>query len=224
MPRPKKPAFYKDHFPVSPVQLDPDTRDLLVEQLGLKNEKAKSMIADVEEILTMHQIWIEDLNKSPRPGEKVVDIKAIQEAAQNLCNLMLRLDIYTRTTLYSHVPDKKASYIPAYKKNIEQTGDWICLDSEAECKTDILALGKIIKRSRKAIKDIELHKKQGRQKNNALRQTMVFLVLIFRQYTNDDHLTQRLRDFISLALDAANIPYPDTSDQRTQFDNLLKGR
>jgi hypothetical protein len=209
MPRPKKPSFYPSCIEITPLHLDSNTQKTLKQALGIENQKRiTEMPKDVEEILMMHQYWVEYLDKGPTPGSKIRSLKALQNAAKNLFNQILRLDIYTRDTLYSHVP-YKGSFTP--------------LDPEAVRKADLQALIQIIERSKNALESLEHYKKPGKPRKMALRETMALLSFLFNKYAAKNRKKRDRRNFISCALDAAQIDYPQLVGERTKFDNLLKG-
>lgn len=205
--RAKKPPFYSSHYEIKPIRLDNDGQEALAKTLGIEGneEKVKAMVADVEEILTMYQAWVEDNDKAPTPVSKIITLESLRQSAQNVFNGLRGLDVYTKQNLYMPF---KGSFTPK--------------DPEADFQADVTAVVHIIERINRAIDALTPHKKQGRREKNARKKTMIFLSLLFNQYAVNDKAKARLH-FISEALNGAKIPHPDPDDQKTKFDKLLKG-
>jgi hypothetical protein len=65
VPRAKKAPLYKSHYTLKRFALDLDPQKHFARHLGIEKGPAriKEMVADVEEVLTLHQCGVQDLGK-----------------------------------------------------------------------------------------------------------------------------------------------------------------
>ena len=204
--REKRPKFLSCHYNIKSFTLGLDDKQSLASYLGIDDTGCiiDPMATEVQEILTMYQCWVENMNNAPSPGEIITSIESISRKALDLWNDIRTLDIYTCYRLYSIMPGTEPLSDLTYKAHLS-------------------VLNELFERSKKQIAILKPYKGRGSKENKALRTTMMFLALIFLKFNlSGKNVKQRLRHFIYIALASANIPCPDPDKQRTRFDNLLK--
>jgi len=86
--------------------------------------------------------------------------------------------------------------------------------------SDLMMLENFSEKLSKWIESLQIEKRQGRPTNEALRFTMQNLAGVYVKFRNP--ISGDWREFISIALSAANIAHPNIDDNPSRFEGLLQ--
>lgn len=218
MPRPKKPNVVSFKT-TEPVKITSETGAALSKCLGITDVNiSNQMISSVEEILTTYWSLQNTRSSAPTPAAMIIELKRLSKAALDLLKEFSSLNIFTVGQLY-HQP--RNPQIERQPSEAEKPKDQYPHDRETLYNT----IGSIINRSAYAISSLEKStERKGRPINIPLRNTLFLLAVAFLQYATDTNKSKKKNrnDFMSLALNAANITHPDPDEKTSRFSSLYE--